>query len=142
MTLIKQILKGKGEVYTISNEATVYDALVLMAQKNVGALVVVDGAEVTGIISERDYARKVILRSLSSKELSVGTIMTKGVVCIDPNRSVVQCLALMTDKRIRHLPVMDGDKLVGVVSIGDLVKARMAEQDEQIEQYEGYVRGG
>lgn len=143
MKTVKDILSHKGnELYTIAPDASVYDALVLMAQKDIGALVVLEKDRVTGIISERDYARKVILRGESSKEMTVHKIMTRSVVCVAPKESVQKCMDLMTRERIRHLPVVSGDKLTGVISIGDVVKAMMSEQEQLIEQLEGYIRGG
>ncbi|MDX1527750.1 MAG: CBS domain-containing protein, partial [Gammaproteobacteria bacterium] len=113
----------------------------IMAEKGIGALVVLDGDKLVGIVSERDYARKVVLKERASKQTPVGDIMTKDVLYARPDHTVEECLALMTDKRIRHLPVMDGDKLIGMVSIGDLVKAIIAEQKHVIEQLEHYISG-
>jgi CBS domain-containing protein len=142
MTTIWEVLERKGhEVHTIDPDATVFDALVTMAQKNVGALVVLESGRVTGVLSERDYARKVILRGESSKELTVRKIMSRGVICVAPERTVAECMALMTDMRVRHLPVVAEEKLVGVISIGDVVKAVIAEKEFIIEQLEGYIRG-
>ena len=142
MTTIWEVLERKGHtVHTIEPEATVFDALVLMAQKNVGALVVLENGRVAGVLSERDYARKVILRGESSKEMTVRKIMSRGVICVAPERTVAECMALMTDMRVRHLPVVAEEKLVGVISIGDVVKAVIAEKEFIIEQLEGYIRG-
>ena len=143
MTNIRQILETKGhEVWSVSAEATVYDALKVMSEKNVGALVVLDGGRLEGVISERDYARKVILKGKFSKEMPVREIMSTDVVTVLPNQSIEECMALMTDKHFRHLPVMDGDKVVGVISIGDLVKATIDEKDFMIKQLENYITGG
>lgn len=142
MTTIWEVLERKGhEVHTIDPDATVFDALVTMAQKNIGALVVLENGRVAGVLSERDYARKVILRGESSKELTVRKIMSRGVICVAPERTVAECMALMTDMRVRHLPVVAEEKLVGVISIGDVVKAVIAEKEFIIEQLEGYIRG-
>ena len=140
MKTVQQVLESKrpGTV-TISPEASVYDALKLMAAKDVGAVVVTEGDRVVGIMSERDYARKVILHDQSSKALAVSQIMTAKVLYVGPSQTVDACMAVMTDKRIRHLPVLDGDRLVGVVSIGDLVRATISEQDFMIKQLERYI---
>jgi CBS domain-containing protein len=140
MKNLKQLLSAKGgEVYTIRPDAKVIEALQLMAQKDVGALLVMDGARLAGIISERDYARKVILHGKSSQDIAVRDIMTADVVKVDPSRTVEDCMGLMTQRRIRHLPVLEGDKLVGLVSIGDLVKEVIAEQEQTIKQLESYI---
>lgn len=142
MTLISQIIHSKGgKVWTISPEASVLDALKLMADKDIGALVVLENDDVVGIISERDYSRKVILQGRSSKETFVKEVMTEEVVCVRPSQSVTISMALMTDKRIRHLPVLDEGKLVGVISIGDVVKAIITEQQVVINHLEDYIYG-
>lgn len=142
MKTVAGILDSKGShVWTIGADASVYEAIRLMAEKEIGALAVVDGARLIGIITERDYARKVILLGRSSKTTSVGEIMTTRVAVADPSRTVEECMALMTEKRVRHLPVMAGTRLVGMVSIGDLVKAIIAEQRFVIEQLESYIAG-
>lgn len=142
MKTVRDILSTKGgEVWRISPDATVFEALQLMAEKNVGALIVADGEEVRGIISERDYARKTILKGKASKETPVREIMTSEVVIVRPDHSIEQCMALMTDKRIRHLPVMENDRLLGIISIGDIVKGIISEQEYIIEQLEGYIKG-
>ena len=139
---IRDVLKNKGDsVFTISAEETVYKALELMAAKNVGALLVMDGEKLIGSISERDYARKVILEGLSSLNTAVKKIMLTKVLYITPDKSVEEGLALMSDKRCRHLPVLDGKKLVGMVSIGDLVQAQIADKDFMINQLENYIHG-
>lgn len=139
---IRDVLKKKGEaVINISPGATVYSALELMASKNVGALLVMVDEQVVGMISERDYARKVILEGRSSLETTVEKIMSTKVLYITPDKSVDEGLALMTDKRCRHLPVLDGKKLVGMVSIGDLVNAQVAQKDFMINQLEQYILG-
>ena len=141
--LIRDVLKKKGNsVFSISADATVYKALELMAAENVGALLVMDGEQLIGTISERDYARKVILEGLSSLNTAVKKIMLTKVLYITPDKSVEEGLALMSDKRSRHLPVLDGGKLVGMVSIGDLVQAQIADKDFMINQLENYIHGG
>ena len=140
MQNLRQLLAAKGgQVWSIRPDAKVFEALQLMAQKDVGALLVMDGSRVVGIMSERDYARKVILQGKSSQDLAVRDIMTADVVKVDPSGTVEECMALMTQRRIRHLPVCEGDKLVGVVSIGDLVKEVIAEQEQTIKQLESYI---
>jgi CBS domain-containing protein len=143
MKKVSQLLEGKGStVWTIRPDQTVFEALQLMAEKEVGALVVVNGSEVVGILSERDYARKVILKGVSSKETPVRDIMSTKVVYIRPEQRVEECLALMTDKHCRHLPVMDEGKLIGIVSIGDAVKSIIASKEFMIGQLENYIRSG
>ena len=140
MKSLKQLIAAKGgHVWSIRPDATVFEALQLMAQKDVGALLVMDGSRLAGIMSERDYARKVILQGKSSQDLSVRDIMTGDLVKVDPSRTVEECMGLMTQRRIRHLPVCEGDKLVGLVSIGDLVKEVIAEQEQTIKQLESYI---
>jgi CBS domain-containing protein len=140
MKTVQQMLEGKQHrLLSVSPEATVYDALGLMAKHDVGALVVLDGERLAGIFSERDYARKVILFGKSSKETLVREIMTDKVLCVRPDQSVDQCMALMTDKRVRHLPVLEHKKVIGVISIGDVVKEVISEQQFVIEQLEQYI---
>ncbi len=140
MKTVKQILDTKGrEVWAIQPEASVFEAIQLMAEKKVGALVVADGDKPVGIISERDYARKVILKGKSSQETPIRDIMTTHVICTRLDHTVEECMALMTEKHIRHLPVLDGEQLVGIISIGDLVKIIIAEQQFMIEQLEHYI---
>jgi CBS domain-containing protein len=121
--------------------ALVYDAMKLMADKEIGALLVMEGATLAGILSERDYARKIILQGRSSLTTEVREIMTSRVVCAGPERSIAECMALMTDKRIRHLPVVEAGQVCGMISIGDLVKAIIAEQQFIIQQLERYITG-
>lgn len=143
MTSVAHLLDTKGHaVWSITPEASVFDAIKLMAEKEVGALVVVEGERLAGIVSERDYARKVILRGRSSSETAVREIMTDKVFYVHPEQTVEECMALMTAKRIRHLPVLRGDRLDGIVSIGDLVKALIAEREVRIQQLESYITGG
>jgi CBS domain-containing protein len=140
MASVKQVLQTKGhDIWSVGPEVSVYDAIAEMAQKGVGALVVLEGESLVGVVSERDYARKVVLQGRSSKNTKIRDIMTTRVVYARPDQSVEDCMAMMTEKRIRHLPVMDGDKLVGVLSIGDLVKSIMEEQKHVIEQLEQYI---
>jgi len=140
MKILKQLLEAKGsQVYSIRPDAKVIEALQLMAQKDVGALLVMEHDRLVGIMSERDYARKVILHSKSSQEVSVREIMTANVITVAPERTVEECMALVTHHRIRHLPVCDGERLIGMVSIGDLVKEVIADQEQTIKQLESYI---
>jgi CBS domain-containing protein len=137
------VLKTKADqaVYTITPDDTVFDAVKLMADKNIGALLVFEGSELAGMITERDYARKIALMSRSSQETRVREIMTSAVMYVRPHQTSEECMALMTENRVRHLPVMDGPKLLGVISIGDLVKDIISEQKFIIEQLEHYISG-
>jgi CBS domain-containing protein len=140
MKTVSQLLQAKGrEIHSIAPDARVFDALRLMADKNVGALVVLDSGRLAGIFSERDYARKVILLGKSSHDIAVRDIMTAKVITVHPGQTVEACMALMTEKRIRHLPVTEGERLIGVLSIGDLVKEVIAEQEQTIKQLESYI---
>lgn len=142
MTTVSQLLQNKGQnVWSVSPDDSVYKALELMADKNIGALLVLDGETPAGIFSERDYARKIILYGKASRETPVKDIMTTRVVYIRPEQTIEDCMALMTDKRIRHLPVLKDDKIVGVISIGDVVKSIIANQQFVIEQLENYISG-
>ena len=143
MKSVAHILKSKPDptVYTIAPTASVLDALKRMAEKSIGALVVTEGEQVVGIITERDYARKVILMARSLKETPVSDIMTSSVIYVRPNQTSEECMVLMTENRLRHLPVMDSGKLVGLISIGDLVKDIISEQKFIIEQLEHYITG-
>ena len=141
-TSVKQILSEKGnDVWSTSPDTAVFDALKDMSDKGIGALVVLDDQEVVGIFSERDYARKVILKGKSSKDLPVKEIMTRRVICVKPEYSTEECMALMTEKHIRHLPVVADNELVGIISIGDVVKAIISQQEFVIEQLENYITG-
>lgn len=140
MKTVKEILQAKShKLLSIAPEASVLDALKLMAEKEIGALVVLQGDKLAGIFSERDYARKVILHGKASKDTPVSEIMTHKVVCVGPDQSVEDCMALMTDKRIRHLPVLEDKRVLGVISIGDVVKEVISEQRFVIEQLEQYI---
>ena len=143
MKTVKDLLKDKGhDVFSLARTDSVYDAIKMMAERAVGALVVLEGGKLAGIVSERDYARKVILKGKHSQATKVGEIMTTRVVCVNSDRSVEECMALMTDKRIRHLPVLDGDQLIGVISIGDVVRAVISQKQFLIEQLERYITSG
>ena len=140
MNTVRTLLEGKGRaVYAVEPQAAVLDAIRLMAEHHVGALVVMRGATLEGIISERDYARKVILRGRSSAETAVRDIMSSPVLTVSLETSVQGCMQLMTDRHVRHLPVLDGGRVIGMVSIGDIVKAVIAEQQQQIAQLESYI---
>jgi CBS domain-containing protein len=142
MTTVRQLLDLKGtDVVSVPPEANVLDALKLMAQHEIGAVLVLEGARLIGIMSERDYARKVILKGKSSHDTQVREIMTERVVYARPEQTVPECMALMTSKRVRHLPVLAGGRLIGVLSIGDLVKETISEQEFIIRQLENYIHG-
>jgi len=142
MMFIKQILQEKGsDVWSLSVGSTVFDALEFMAEKGIGALIVLDDTKIVGIFSERDYARKVILKGKSSKEMLVDEIMTTNVYFVGPDDSIEESMALMTEKHIRHLPVLEEEKLLGVISIGDVVKAIMADKDFTIKQLKSFIAG-
>jgi len=142
MKLVSDILNSKGhEIWAVKPDDTVFDSLQLMADKGIGALLVMNGDKLVGIVTERDYARKVILEGKSSKDSTVKEIMTTKVLCVSPERTVDECMALMTDKRARHLPVLDHKHVVGVVSIGDLVKTLISEQQILIDQLQHYISG-
>lgn len=141
MITIKEILRYKPDVWTIEPDATVYRALELMAEKNVGALPVVQDGRLVGIFSERDYARKCILLGRFSKDTLVSELMSSPVITATPDTTVYQCMAIMTEKRIRHLPVVEGEKLIGIVTIGDVGKAIISEQEVAIRSLEGYITG-
>ncbi len=139
---LDSVLKFKGrQVWSIAPTATVYEAIARMSEKGVGALLVLSEGRLAGIISERDYARKVILKDRSSKETQVWEIMTDRVITASPHNTVEECLRSMTEHRIRHLPVLDGEKVIGVVSIGDLVNWTISAQEATIGHLEGYIEG-
>jgi CBS domain-containing protein len=140
MNTIQQLLDEKGtQVWSIHPEASVFDALALMAEKGVGALLVIDDTGAVGLISERDYARNVALKGKTSRDTKVANIMTSHVICVTPDQPIEEAMALMTEKRVRHLPVLDGGQVLGMVSIGDLVKSIIADQRYVIEQLEHYI---
>lgn len=142
METIRQILTKKGnQVFSVTPETTVYDTLKLMADKNIGAVLVIDEGKLVGIMSERDYARKVILHGKFSKEIPVKEIMSANVICIEPDQTIKNTKAIMIQKRIRHLPVMEDDKLVGIISIGDVVNAVLEENNFMIDQLYTYIKG-
>jgi CBS domain-containing protein len=143
MKTVRELLRNKGyHVYSIGPDATVYEALTLMAEKDVGALLVLDSAgQLVGILSERDYARKIVLKGKTSRETPVREIMTEKVLWVRPDQTIEECMALMTNKHIRHLPVMEEGRLLGVVSIGDVVKDIISEQEFVIAQLENYITG-
>jgi len=139
-TTVGELLEKKGhQVWSVSPQTTVYDALHLMAEKDIGATVVMDRGSVAGMFSERDYARKIVLKGRSSKETPVSDIMTCTVCHVRPEITIDECMELMTEKRVRHLPVVQDGKLVGIVSIGDVVKAIIAEQASAVQELEAYV---
>jgi len=142
MRTVKQLLDDKGrQTYSIGPDQTMYQAITQMAERSVGALLVMQGERMVGIVSERDYARKIILKGRSSRETPVCDVMTAKVYHTDENHTVDACMRLMSENRIRHLPVLDGDKVVGMLSIGDLVKAVISDQQFEIEQLSHYIAG-
>ncbi|MET0028428.1 MAG: CBS domain-containing protein [Candidatus Thiodiazotropha sp.] len=142
MQTINQLLQNKGShVETVTAETSVYDALAIMADKGIGALVVLRGAQPVGLFSERDYARNIILKGRASKSTPVSEVMSTQVLVAHPQQSVEECMAVMTEKRVRHLPVMEDDQLVGIISIGDLVKAIIDNQRFMIDQLVSYING-
>ena len=142
MIRVRKLLETKGrQIWSTTPDASVYDALTVMAEKRVGALVVLEGDKLCGVFSERDYARKVILQGKSSKETAVADVMSSKVFYISPDQQIDECMALMTDKSIRHLPVLDDGELVGVISIGDVVKATISQQEFIIDQLEHFITG-
>ena len=142
MTTVRQLLDQKGrKIWSIKPDATVLDAIAKMAEKNIGSLVVMDGDELVGIITERHYARNVFLKGKASPATSVSDIMERKVIIAQPEQSVEKCMAIMTEKRLRHLPVFEGKKPIGIVSIGDLVKSIIGDQKFVIDQLEHYIHG-
>ncbi|MCG8369531.1 MAG: CBS domain-containing protein [Proteobacteria bacterium] len=142
MKLIQHLLDAKGtEIISVARDASVFDAIKLMADRAVGSLLVMDGSDLIGIVTERDYARKVILKGRSSETTEVGEIMTVEVVTAETGQTVNECMSLMTERRIRHLPVVAGGAVIGIISIGDLVNAIISDQKEEIEQLEQYISG-
>jgi CBS domain-containing protein len=142
VTTVRQVLDQKGQrIWSIAADATVFDAIAKMAEKDVGSLVVMDGDAIVGMITERHYARNVVLKGKTSPATPIRDIMERDVIIARPEQSVEQCMAVMSEKRVRHLPVVDGEKLIGIVSIGDLVKNIVDEQRFTIGQLEHYIRG-
>ncbi len=142
MRSVRQILSNKGsDVWTIGKDAKVYEAISLMAEKNIGAVLVMDGDEVAGIMSERDYTRAAARPDKIVKEMYVHEIMTPDPICVKVGNTAAECMALMTDKHIRHLPVLDNEELVGLISIGDVVKSVISHQEFTIQQLESYITG-
>jgi CBS domain-containing protein len=140
MTRVKDILKAKGsEIFSITPDISVYDAIHLLAEKEIGALLVMDGPLLIGIVSERDYARQIILKGRSSENTMVKEIMTSKVLHATPDSNTSECMAMMTDNRIRHLPIIQDDEIVGVISIGDLVRSIIAEQESTIVDLKKYI---
>jgi len=140
---IASILRNKGrEIWSIDPDQTVYDAIAMMADKGIGALLILSEGKLVGVLSERDYARKIILQGRSSKSTRVREIMTGDPVTVTPEHTVDECMRIITHHRVRHLPVMDGDKLLGVISIGDLVNAIIASQAQTIDHLHTYITGG
>ena len=143
MYTVRHLLQVKGNrIWSVSPSATVYEALELMATQNIGALLVIEGDQTVGIFTERDYARKVVLKGKSSKTATVGELMTTEVLYVNPDDTIENCMALMTEKRARHLPVLENGKLAGVVSIGDVVKAIISDREFMIRELERYITGG
>ena len=142
MTSIRQILARKPDVYSIGPDVTVFDALRLMEEKNIGAVLVMSGTELVGIFSERDYARKVVLQGRSSRDTPLKDVMTGNVFVISPDTSAGECMVNMTERRVRHLPVVEDARIVGVISIGDVVRAVIEDLRFSIEQLEGYIQRG
>jgi CBS domain-containing protein len=142
VTTVRQLLDQKGrKVWSISPDATVFDAVAKMAEKDIGSLIVMDGDEIVGMITERHYARNVVLKGKTSPATPIRDIMEKHVVVAQPEQSIEQCMAIMTEKHIRHLPVVEGEKLIGIISIGDLVKSIIGDQQFTIGQLEHYIHG-
>lgn len=142
MKNVRDILREKGSaVYSISSDATVFDALKLMSEKNIGALVVFEGELLVGLISERDYARKIVLHNKFSKETKVGEIMAVEVISVTPDLDLEVCMELMTEKRMRHLPVIEESRVIGIISIGDIVKGIIDHKEYLIDQLESYIKG-
>ena len=142
MTAVRHILDHKGhQVWSVHPGDTVYDAIKMMADKDVGALMVLDAGKIVGIVTEQDYARNVFLKGRASPQTLVGEIMGRDVIFVEPDKSIEECMAIMSAKRVRHLPVISGGELLGIVSIGDLVKSIISDREFVIEQLEHYIRG-
>lgn len=141
MIQIRNLLESKGfDIWSVNPDSSVYEALKMMAEKDIGALLVMDKNKVKGIFSERDYARKVILKGKSSQNTAVSDIMTSEVIYVSAEQTVAECMEVMTANHIRHLPILDKDELIGIISIGDVVKAVIADQEFMIDQLESYIR--
>jgi len=142
MKRVRDILAAKGyEIWSVTPSTSVFDALALMAEKRIGALLVLEGNKLVGLFSERDYARKIILLGKSSKDTPVSEIMSRDLVCVEPAQLTADCMRLMTNHRVRHLPVVSCGELRGIVTIGDVVKAIIAEKEQEIEQLQHYITG-
>ena len=142
MPTVRQLLKDKGpDVWSVTPDDSVYDAIQEMAKRGIGALVVVDDEKPVGMFTERDYARDVILKGKSSPRTAIREVMTKRVICVAPEKTTEECMAIMTEKHLRHLPVLENEQLIGMISIGDLVKSIIDDQKFTIEQLESYIRG-
>lgn len=142
MKTVHQLLQSKGSyVISVPSDTTVYDALLIMAEKQIGAVAVMDGEHLAGIFSERDYAREVVLKGRTSKTTPVKDVMSSKVITVTPDNTVEDCMTLITNKRVRHLPVLHNGKVTGILSIGDLVKETIAEQEVLIQQLESYIQG-
>ena len=143
MTTVKQILEAKGGTFhAVRPTDSVFDALSLMAQFDIGCVLVTDGDKLVGIFTERDYARKVVLKGLASKDTKVGDLMTPNVLTVSPTHTIDDCMCIITNNHVRHLPVVDHGKVVGLISIGDAVKSVMEQQQATIDQLSGYIAGG
>lgn len=143
MSTVKQLLEFKGhDIISIDPDRTVYEAIEILAARQIGALLVIENGKLVGLISERDYARKVILKGKSSKDTLIRDVMTREIICVKPEMSVEESLALMTEKRVRHLPVMANDALIGIIAIGDAVRQIISERDFTIQQLEQYIISG
>jgi len=142
MTTVKSILQSKGsDIWSIAPDTLVFDALKVLAEKNIGALLVIENDQLVGILSERDYARKVALKGENSHNIAVRNIMTSEPVSVTPDQNIENCMAIMSDKHIRHLPVLENNKLIGMISIGDVVKAVISQHEDTIKQLENYITG-
>ncbi len=142
MTTVRSVLQSKGsDLWSTTPDTLVFDALKVMAEKNVGALLVMEDNQLKGIFSERDYARKVVLKGESSHHIAIRNIMTSGVISVTPDQSMEDCMTLMTGKHIRHLPVLEHTKVIGLISIGDIVKAIISQHEDTIKQLENYITG-
>jgi CBS domain-containing protein len=142
MRNVSQIMERKGsQVVAVARQAPVLEAIRIMAEHHIGAVLVMDGDQLLGFLSERDYARKVILQGRSSHDTAVAVIMSSPVVCVGPHDSVAECMSIMTEKHIRHLPVIEGERVIGVISIGDLVKETIEEQKQEISLLQQYIAG-